>query len=209
MLSGIIHVIQKGLRWVDAPARPHKTLDNRCHRCSDKGVFELIFSELPASDAPEPEVLMLDATDVKAHPTRCPASTRGVPPPDWWGMISKLHGVCHSKGGSLWLHLSEGQCSDFTGADVLRKDLPPAATVIGEQGYDSDKICKMLVQQGIPPCRCRKKLVHYSKRLNCKHRKIENLFSRQTDWRGLATRYDRCAPIFRSAILLTAIGFFW
>ncbi len=29
---------------------------------------------------------------------------------------------------------SEGQCSDFTGADVLRKDLPPAATVMGDQG---------------------------------------------------------------------------
>ena len=67
----------------------------------------------------------------------------------------------------------------------------------------------MLVQQGIPPCRCGKKLVHYSKRLDCKHRKIENLFSRQKDWRGLATRYDRCAHIFRSAILLAAVGFFW
>ncbi len=34
VLSGIIPVIQKGLRWVDAPAAcgPHKTLDNRCRR---------------------------------------------------------------------------------------------------------------------------------------------------------------------------------
>ncbi len=33
VLSGIIHVIQKGLRWVDAPAAddPHKTLYNCCH----------------------------------------------------------------------------------------------------------------------------------------------------------------------------------
>ena len=126
------------------------------------------------------------------------------------GMISKLHGVCHSKGGPLRLHLSEGQCSDFTGVDVLHKDLPPAATVIGDQGYDSDKICKMLVQQGIPPCipprRCCKKPVHYSKRLDRKHHKIENLFSRQKDWWRLATRYERCAHIFRSAIFLAAIG---
>ena len=84
-------------------------------------------------------------------------------------MTSKLHGVCHSKGGRLRLHLSEGQCSDFIGADVVLKDLPPAATVIGDQGYDRDKIRKMLSQQGItlciPPRRCRKKPVHYSKRL--------------------------------------------
>ncbi len=34
VLSGITPVIQKGLRWVDAPAAygPHKTLDNRCRR---------------------------------------------------------------------------------------------------------------------------------------------------------------------------------
>ncbi len=33
-------------------------------------------------------------------------------------MTSKLHGVCDSKGGRL----REGQGSDLTGADVLRKD---------------------------------------------------------------------------------------
>ena len=92
-------------------------------------------------------------------------------------------------------------------------DLPPAATVMGDQGYDRDKIRKMLAQQGIPPCipprRCRKKPVHYSKRLDRKGHKIETLFSRQKDWRPIATRYDGCAHVFRSAILLAAIGFFW
>ncbi len=76
VLRGIIPVTRSGLRWVDAPAAdgPHKTLYNRCRRWSDKGVFDLIFSdlifsELSASDAPEPEVLMIGATDLKAHPT--------------------------------------------------------------------------------------------------------------------------------------------
>ncbi len=56
VLSGIIHVIQKGRRWVDAPAAygPHKTLYNRCRRWRDKGVFGLIFSELSASNSAEP-----------------------------------------------------------------------------------------------------------------------------------------------------------
>ena len=123
-------------------------------------------------------------------------------------MTSKLHGACGSKGGRLQLHLHEGQCSDFTGADVVRKDLPPAAMVIGDQGYDSNKIRRMLSQQGIPPCipprRCRKKPVHYSKGLDRKGHKIENLFSRLKDWRRIATRYAGCAHAFRSAILLPA-----
>ena len=68
---------------------------------------------------------MLDATDVKAHPTASSLNKGGAPLPSWWhqgGMTSKLHGVCDSKGGRLRLHLSEGQCSDFTGADVVLKD---------------------------------------------------------------------------------------
>ncbi len=72
---------------------------------------------------------------------------------------------------------------------------------------------KMLSQQGITPCipprRCRKKPVHYSKRLYRKRHKIETLFSRQKDWRRIATRYDRCTQVFRSAILLAATVFFW
>ena len=59
---------------------------------------------------------MIDATDIKAHRTASSLSKGGH------GMTSKLHGVCHSKGGRLRLHLSEGQCSDFTGADVVLKD---------------------------------------------------------------------------------------
>ena len=139
---------------------------------------------------------MMDATDIKAHPTASSLNKGGSPPPPDWphqgGMTSKLYGVYDSKGGPLQLHLSEGQCSDFTGADVLLKDLPPVATVMGDQRYDRDKIRKMLSQQGTPPRRCRKKPVHYSKRLDRKRHKIETLFSRQKDWRPIATCYDGC-----------------
>ncbi len=92
VLSGSIHVIQKRLRWVDAPAAygPHKTLYNRCRRWSDKGVSDLIFSELSESDATEPpdsveppdatepEVLMIDATYTLKPIAGHPASTRGA-----------------------------------------------------------------------------------------------------------------------------------
>ena len=74
-------------------------------------------------------------------------------------MTSTLHGVYHSKGGARRFHLREGQ-RNFTGADGVLKDPPPAAAVIGEQGYDSNKIPKMLARQGIPPRRSRKQPVH-------------------------------------------------
>ena len=34
--------------------------------------------------------------------------------------------------------------------------------------------------------------------------RIETFFSRLKDWRRLAARYDRCAPVFRSAVPLAA-----
>ena len=84
---------------------------------------------------------------------------------------------------------------------------------MGDQGYDRDKIRKMLSQQGITPCipprHCRKKPVHCSKRLYRKGHKIENLFSRQKDWQRIATRYDRCAHVFCSVIPLAATVLFW
>ncbi len=73
-------------------------------------------------------------------------------------MTSTLHGICHSKSGPLRLHLLEGQCSGFTGADGVLK--------VGDQGYERDKIRKMLARQGIPPRRCRKQPVHDHKRLD-------------------------------------------
>ena len=76
----------EGAALGDAPAADGPTLYNRCRRWWDKGVFDLIFSELSASDAPEPpgapepEVLMLDATHIKAHPTASSLNKGGLPP---------------------------------------------------------------------------------------------------------------------------------
>ena len=39
--------------------------------------------------------------------------------------------------------------------------------------------------------------------------KVENLFAKLKDWRPIATRYDRCAHIFLSAVLLAATLIFW
>ncbi len=96
----------------------------------------------------------IDATDLKAYPTAS-SLDKGRTEPRLMGrqggMTSKLHGVCHHKGGPLRFHLGEGQCSDFTGADGGLKDLLPAAAVMGNQGYGRGKIPKMLAQQGTTP----------------------------------------------------------
>ena len=85
--------------------------------------------------------------------------------------------------------------------------------MIGDKGYDSNKIRSLLLEQGITPCipsrRNRNKKVPYSKRLYKMRHKVENLFAKLKDWRPIATRYDRCAHIFLSAVLLAATLIFW
>ena len=65
VISGIIHVLQSGCRWRDAPAvyGPYKTLYNRFVRWARKGVWDRVFAELAAAGGP-PQALLLDSTPV-------------------------------------------------------------------------------------------------------------------------------------------------
>ena len=78
VLSGIIFVIQGGLRWRDAPSGygPHKTLYNRFVRWSRMGVFSRIFAAL-AGEAGEPDRRIIDSTHLKAHRTAASLLKRG------------------------------------------------------------------------------------------------------------------------------------
>ncbi len=76
--SGIIHVLQSGCRWPDAPEAygPYKTLYNRFVRWAEKGVWDRLFHHLVAAGGP-PEAVMIDATHIKAH--RSAAGGKGGP----------------------------------------------------------------------------------------------------------------------------------
>jgi len=76
VLSGIIFINRNGLRWRDAPADygPPKTLYNRWKRWSEKGVFARMLMEL-AGTSDRTDMLMIDATHLKAHRT---ASSMGL-----------------------------------------------------------------------------------------------------------------------------------
>jgi transposase len=61
--------------------------------------------------------------------------------------------VCDDQGRPARLHLTAGQVSDFKGADVLLADLPEGTEkVIGDRGYDSNKIRQSLVDRNITAC---------------------------------------------------------
>lgn len=64
-------MIRNRLQWADAPAEygRDKTLDNRFGRWSENGVVERVFGELAKPQRDDSNVLMIDATHLKAHRT--------------------------------------------------------------------------------------------------------------------------------------------
>jgi transposase len=103
--------------------------------------------------------------------------------------------------------------SDHKGAVLLFPQLPKAKELLADKGYDSDWFRKALAARGIAPCippTANRMVQHgYDKQLYRQRRKIENLFARLKDWRRIATRYDRCAHTFMSAIAIAATIIFW
>ena len=111
------------------------------------------------------------------------------------------------------LLLTEGQVSDYRGVATVLPVLPDADTLIGDKGYDSDRFRGALARRGITPCipgrASRKKPVAYDTELYKQRNLIERMFGRLKDWRRIATRYDRCAHTFFSAICIAATVIFW
>jgi transposase len=109
--------------------------------------------------------------------------------------------------------LTEGQMSDHKGAAMMLPALPSARELIADRGYDSSWFRAALAARGIEPCipstRSRKAALPYDRALYRQRHRIENTFGRLKDWRRIASRYDRCAHTFFSAICIAAAVIFW
>lgn len=121
--------------------------------------------------------------------------------------------MCDGEGRPIIFLLSEGQVSDHKGAFLLLSSLPKAKEILADKGYDSDWFREAQIAKGITPCipskSNRKVQHHYNKLLYKQRHRIENVFGRLKDWRRVATRYNRCAHTFMSAISIAATICYW
>lgn len=111
-------------------------------------------------------------------------------------------------GNPTGFHLTPGQRCDLDGADVLLEDIN-TDTVLADKAYDADqRVIERLKQQGktavIPPKRNRKTSRDYDRELYKARHLIENFFAKLKQYRALATRYDKLAETFLSAIYMAA-----
>jgi transposase len=82
-----------------------------------------------------------------------------------------------------------------------------------DRGHDADWFRDALRDKGIKPCipgrKSRGIPVKNNKRRYKRRSRIEIMFGRLKNWRRVATRYDRCAKTFLSAVALAATVLFW
>lgn len=89
----------------------------------------------------------------------------------------------------------------------------PMRYLLGDKGYDANCLRKSLRGNGtspvIPGRQNRKRVIRYDQQRYRDRHLIENAFCRMKDFRRIATRYDKLAANFLSAVALATAVAFW
>jgi transposase len=112
------------------------------------------------------------------------------------------------------IHLTAGNASDVrTAHNVLAATPGRLKRLVADRGYDANHLRRDLKAGGITPVipgtRSRKRTIRHDKRRYRDRWRIEAAFRRLKDFRRVATRYDKLAANFASAVALAAVIAFW
>ena len=124
------------------------------------------------------------------------------------GLTTKIHALVDAEGRPVRLELTPGQAHDGAMANVFLPDIKPGSTLLADRAYDSDAIRAdakaRSVWANIPPKRNRKSSFSFSRWVYRQRNLIERFFNRIKNYRGIATRYDKCPLNFLAAIKLVS-----
>ena len=91
--------------------------------------------------------------------------------------------------------------------------MPAPRRLLADKGYDANSLRNMLAGKGceavIPSTRSRKRPIPYDAVAYRARNMIERAFCRLKDFRRIATRYDKLAQNFMSAIAIAAVILWW
>ncbi len=214
-LEAVLWLARTGAPWRDLPPglMNWRTAWRRLQRWTAAGVWDRVLDALRAM-APDAgwDVHMLDSTVVRAHPHAAGARraagrqelgrSRG-------GFSTKLHLRCDGRGLPLALVLTPGEAHETRAFEDLVEDLAPGTRyLVGDMGYDADRIREELLVRGvlpvIPPNPVRKERAPLDRELYRLRNRVERLVNRLKQFRAVATRYDKTAESFLAFVQLAA-----
>jgi len=96
---------------------------------------------------------------------------------------------------------------------MLADRLPPARYLVADKAYDADHwrawLARRRIRAVIPNRSNRKRTFRFDAKRYKDRNAIERMFGRLTDFRRVATRYDKKADNFMAALCLAAIVCYW
>lgn len=109
--------------------------------------------------------------------------------------------------------LSPGNHADISEAPELLDKCPASSRLLADKGYDAgslrDRPAATETEAVIPSTRSRKTPISYDADAYRDRNRIERAFCRLKDWRRIATRYDKLAINFASAVAIAAVVIWW
>ncbi len=111
------------------------------------------------------------------------------------------------------LLLTPGNVNDLAMAPALVTAGGAVRRVIADKAYDADRLRHFLAERGaeavIPCTASRKQPIPYDRDAYRGRNRIERMWNRLKDFRRVATRYDKLAENYLSAVQLAAIVTWW
>ena len=216
VLSGIFWIIITGSAWRQLPEFFGKwtTIYSRFMRWSKTGIFEKIF-KIFAKRVKKRCNAMIDSTYVRAHRTAsicaCEDKDRKIET-SRGGKTTKIHILCNEDGIPFDYLITGGNVYDVKVAlDLL--GMHPITGLIADKAYGSKELRNELERRNIEICIPPKSNANtpwpYDKKSYKKRHKIENIFARLKDPKGIALRMCRCAHTFSSFVCLTLIKLYF
>ncbi len=109
--------------------------------------------------------------------------------------------------------LTPGNTGDVTVAPALIAAVGTFSRLLADMAYDANRLRDLIAEQGaeavIPSNPRRKPIIPHDAIAYRQRNLIERMFGRIKDFRRIATRYDKLARNFLSAVLIAAFVIWW
>jgi transposase len=123
-------------------------------------------------------------------------------------LTTKIHALVDALGNPVAFSLTPGQASDLSQAEPLLENFAPEA-FLADKAYDADRLILALEARGIkpviPPKANRLVQRHCDFALYRERNLVERFFNIIKHFRAIATRYDKLARNFLSAVHLVGM----
>jgi len=212
VIEALFYRLRNAGPWRDLPREfgPWQTIFGYYRHWARTGLWDRILRKVAKPD--RSAVRLVDGTHIVAH--QCAANPRAGADGQAMGKTrggrnTKLMVITDLKGRPLHLKLIPGQAYEGAHVIELLKTERIAVLLIGDKGFDSDKLRAELERLGhrhcIPGKSNRKRVMRYSKRHYRIRYRVEDFFRRLKRWGCACTRRDKLALHFLSLVQFASV----